>query len=151
MTPHQDVLVRSIFFTIQALFMTWLTRLRAPVFKLYDDVVPKTARNFRELATGQHGYGFSGSIFHRIIPNVRSYIAPVSSFAWICADENEHSSWSRVVISRVTMGQVESQYTESGSLVRILLLSDLFSASFTVWLMALYCSALSRRELQAQA
>jgi len=39
------------------------------VFKLYDDVVPKTAKNFRELATGQHGFGYSGSIFHRIIPN----------------------------------------------------------------------------------
>ncbi|KZT03113.1 uncharacterized protein LAESUDRAFT_814937 [Laetiporus sulphureus 93-53] len=39
------------------------------VFKLFDDVVPKTARNFRELATGQHGFGYAGSTFHRIIPN----------------------------------------------------------------------------------
>ncbi|KAK1224879.1 cyclophilin peptidyl-prolyl cis-trans isomerase Cyp2 [Marasmius sp. AFHP31] len=38
------------------------------VFKLYDDVVPKTARNFRELATGQNGYGYQDSIFHRVIP-----------------------------------------------------------------------------------
>ena len=42
-----------------------------PVFKLYDDVVPKTAKNFRELATGNHGFGYSGCVFHRIIPNVR--------------------------------------------------------------------------------
>lgn len=37
-------------------------------FKLFDDVVPRTAKNFRELATGQHGYGYQGSPFHRIIP-----------------------------------------------------------------------------------
>ncbi|KIK58968.1 hypothetical protein GYMLUDRAFT_97946 [Collybiopsis luxurians FD-317 M1] len=38
------------------------------VFELYDDVTPKTARNFRELATGKNGFGYTGSIFHRIIP-----------------------------------------------------------------------------------
>ncbi|KZV68352.1 putative cyclophilin [Peniophora sp. CONT] len=39
------------------------------VFKLYDDAVPKTARNFRELCTGQNGFGYQGSGFHRIIPD----------------------------------------------------------------------------------
>ncbi|MFE4857178.1 peptidylprolyl isomerase [Streptomyces sp. NPDC056670] len=38
------------------------------VFRLFDDVVPETARNFRELSTGQNGYGYAGSSFHRVIP-----------------------------------------------------------------------------------
>ena len=37
------------------------------VFKLYDDVVPKTADNFRKLATMELGFGYKGCPFHRII------------------------------------------------------------------------------------
>ena len=39
------------------------------VFELFNDVVPKTAENFRALCVGHQAGHYQGSIFHRVIPS----------------------------------------------------------------------------------
>jgi len=38
-------------------------------FRLFDHVAPSACRNFRQLATGQPGFGYKDSNFFRIVPD----------------------------------------------------------------------------------
>merc|ERR1712169_102222 len=108
------------------------------VMELRADVVPKTAENFRALCSGEKGFGYKGSSFHRVIPDFMcqggdftNHNGPGTNGSqfFLCTTKTAWLDGKHVVFGSVTEGmdvvkKIESYGSQTGKTSKSIKIDD---------------------------